>query len=255
MGNTNKQIEEVINEIELSEAELLEIESLQPPNILIKVSLSKDLKFLSNDDKAAIFTNMFNYHTGTELDDMSNIAEMFFSRLVEVFEYNIYTYQEVIKKNRKNGRKGGRPIKKTQNNPTVISENPNNLKDRDIVNVNVKGIDIPNATDITNSNATEITKPNATTIGTAETKQYQEKFRKVIDIDFRNIPDLESKHFCYDVIDLNEKLGWSRFDVLIFGTSKKEVPAVLAEYNFPELEAGVIGIKRSYNYFLNKLIN
>jgi len=42
MGNTNKQIEEVINEIELSEAELLEIESLQPPNILIKVSLTKD---------------------------------------------------------------------------------------------------------------------------------------------------------------------------------------------------------------------
>ena len=77
MGNTNKQIEEAINEIELSEAELLEIESLQPPNILIKVSLSKDLKFLSNDDKAAIFTNMFNYHTGTELVDMSNIAEMF----------------------------------------------------------------------------------------------------------------------------------------------------------------------------------
>ncbi len=245
MGNTNKQIEEVINEIELSEAELLEIESLQPPNILIKVSLSKDLKFLSNDDKAAIFTNMFNYHTGTELVDMSNIAEMFFSRVVEEFKYNIYNYQEVVKKNRKNGRKGGRPNKKTQNIPTVISENPNNLKDRDIVNV--REIDKPNAT--------EITKPNATTIGTAETKQYQEKFRKVIDIDFRNIPDLESKHFCYDVIDLNEKLGWSRFDVLIFGTSKKEVPAVLAEYNFPELEAGVIGIKRSYNYFLNKLIN
>lgn len=253
MENKNKQIEDVINSTELSETEILEIESLQPPNMLIKVSLSKDLKFLSNDDRAAIFTNMFNYHTGTELVDMSDIAEMFFSRVVEVFEYNIYNYQEVVKKNRKNGRKGGRPNKKTQNIPTVISENPNNLKDRDIVNV--REIDKPNATDITNSNATEITKPNATTIGTAETKQYQEKFRKVIDIDFRNIPDLESKHFCYDVIDINEKLGWSRFDVLIFGTSKKEVPAVLAEYNFPELEAGVIGIKRSYNYFLNKLIN
>ena len=101
MGNTNKQIEEVINEIELSEAELLEIESLQPPNMLIKISLSKDLKFLSNDDKAAIFTNMFNYHTGTELVAMSDIAEMFFSRLVEVFEYNIYNYQDVVKKTAK----------------------------------------------------------------------------------------------------------------------------------------------------------
>ena len=255
MENKNKQIEEVINTNGLSEAELLEIESLQPPNILIKVSQSNKLKFLSNDDRAAIFTNMFNYHTGTELVAMSDIAEMFFSGLVEVFEYNIFTYQEVVKKNRKNGRKGGRPIKKTQNNPTVKSGNPNNLKDRDIVNVNVKGRDISNNIDITNSNATELTKPTPTPIGTAETKQYQEKFRKVIDLDFRNIPDLESKHFCYDVIDLYEKLGWSRFDVLIFGTSKKEVPAVLKEYSLSELEAGVIGIKRSYSYFLNKLIN
>ena len=125
MENKNKQIEEVINTNGLSEAELLEIESLQPPNILIKVSQSNKLKFLSNDDRAAIFTNMFNYHTGTELVAMSDIAEMFFSGLVEVFEYNIFTYQEVVKKNRKNGRKGGRPIKKTQNNPTVKSGNPN----------------------------------------------------------------------------------------------------------------------------------
>lgn len=253
MENKNKQIEEVINTNDLSEAELLEIESLQPPNILIKVSHSNKLKFLSNDDRATIFTNIFNYHTGTELVAMSDIAEMFFSGLVEVFEYNIYTYQEVVKKNRKNGRKGGRPVKKTPNNPTVISENPNNLKDRDIINV--KERDLLNATDITNSNATEISKPTSIPIGTLEIKQYQDKFRKVIDLDFRNISDLESKHFCYDVIDLYEKLGWSRFDVLIFGTSKKAVLAVLVEYNLPELEACVIGIKRSYSYFLNKLIN
>ncbi len=253
MENKNKQIEEVINTNDLSEAELLEIESLQPPNILIKVSYSNKLKFLSNDDRAAIFTNIFNYHTGTELVAMSDIAEMFFSGLVEVFEYNIYTYQEVVKKNRKNGRKGGRPVKKVPNNPTVISENPNNLKDTDIINV--KERKILNATDITNLNATEITKSTSIPIGTLEIKQYQDKFRKVIDLDFRNIPDLESKHFCYDVIDLYEKLGWSRFDVLIFGTSKKAVLAVLVEYNLSELEACVIGIKRSYSYFLNKLIN
>lgn len=248
MENKNKKIEEVINTTELSEEEILEIESLLPTNMLIKISLSKDLKFLSIDDRAAIFTNMFNYHTGAELLEMSGIAQMFFSRLEEVFEYNIYNYQQVVKKNRKNGRKGGRPNKKTQNNPTVKLENPNNLKDRDIVNV--KEIDKPNNKLIDNSNATEIDKSNATPIGTLETKQFQEKFRKVIDIDFRNISDLETKYFCYDVLELNEKLGWSRFDLLIFGTSKKEVPVLLAEYNLPELEAGVISEKEATIIFL-----
>ena len=263
MGNKNKQNEEVISATVLSEAEILEIESLQPTNMLIKVSLSKDLKFLSNEDRAAIFTNMFNYHTGTELVEMTGIAQMFFSRLEEVFEYNIYNYQEVVKKNRINGKKGGRPQKKTQNNPTVISvthqnpldilENPNNLKDKD----KAKDKDIENdkgkdkATDRANAIENENVKENEKN----RIMQFKEKFRKVVDIDFRNIKDLESKHFCYNVIELKDKIDWARFDVLIFGTSKKEVPVILAEYEIPSLEPVVTSIRRDYSYFLNKLIN
>ena len=47
MGNKNKQIEELKNATVLSEVEILEIESLQPTNMFIRVSLSKNLKFLS----------------------------------------------------------------------------------------------------------------------------------------------------------------------------------------------------------------
>ena len=261
MENKNKQIEQVINVPELSEAELLEIESLQPPNMLIKVSLSKDLKFLSNEDRAAVFTNIFNYHTATELIEMSNIAQMFFSRMKEVFEYNIYKYQEEVKKNRKNGRKGGRPSMKTQNNPTVISEthhnplvileNPNNLKDKasnkDKDRDKGKATDRASATFKENASAKEIEKN--------KTMQFKDKFRKIVDIDFRSIKNLESKHFCYNVIELKDKVDWARFEILIFGISKKEVPVVLEEYNILEMELVVTSIRRDYSYFLNKLIN
>ena len=257
MENKNKQIEQVINVPELSEAELLEIESLQPPNMLIKVSLSKDLKFLSNEDRAAVLTNIFNYHTATELVEMSNIAEMFFSRMEEVFEYNIYKYQEEVKKNRINGRKGGRPNKKTQNNPTVILEthdnpidileNPNNLKDK----ARDKDIDKVKATD----RASATLKENAIEIEKNKTMQFKDKFRKIVDIDFRSIKNLESKHFCYNVIELKDKVDWARFEILIFGISKKEVPVVLEEYNILEMELVVTSIRRDYSYFLNKLIN
>jgi hypothetical protein len=210
--------------------------------MLIKVSLSKDLKFLSNDDRAAIFTNMFNYHTGTELVDMSDIAEMFFSRVVEVFEYNILNYQEVVKKNRKNGRKGGRPNKKNQNNPTVILENPNNLKDRDIVNV--REIDKPN---------TKLIEKEIV-IDNSSIKQYQSKIRKIIEIDFLSLPDQESKFFCYDVIELVEKLGWSRFDLIIFGTPVKDISGILSAYNLIELEQQVKTTRRNYAFFIDKLV-
>lgn len=242
MENKNKQIEEVINTSELSAEELLEIESLLPTNMLIKISLAKDLKFLSNDDKVAIFTNMFNYHTGTELVEMTGIAQMFFSRLEEVFEYNINQYQEVVKKNRKNGRKGGRPIKKTQNNPTVSSVNPNNLKDKDILNV--KEIDKPNIKLIEK----EIVIENSSI------KKYQSKIRKIIEIDFRSISDKESKFFCYDVIELVEKLGWTRFDLIMFGTPAKDISSILSAYNLIELEPQVKSTRRNFCYFIDKLI-
>jgi hypothetical protein len=242
MENKNKQIEEVINTSELSAEELLEIESLLPTNMLIKISLAKDLKFLSNDDKAAIFTNMFNYHTGTELVEMTGIAQMFFSRLEEVFEYNINQYQEVVKKNRKNGRKGGRPIKKTQNNPTVSSVNPNNLKDKGILNV--KEIDKPNIKLIEK----EIVIENSSI------KKYQSKIRKIIEIDFRSISDKESKFFCYDVIELVEKLGWTRFDLIMFGTPAKDISSILSAYNLIELETQVKSTRRNFCYFIDKLI-
>ena len=207
-----------------------------PPQILMKVSWSKQLKFLTVEDKAAVFTNIFNYYTGEDLVEMNPVAEMFFATAAELFEYNINKYEETVKLNRIKGKKGGRPPKETRNNPTGLLENPNNLKEK------VK------------DKAKEIVKEKEIVIDSSSIKQYQNKIRKIIEIDFRTLPDQESKFFCYDVIELVEKLGWSRFDLIVFGTPAKDITSVLSAYNLIELEQQVKSTRRNYSYFIDKLI-
>ena len=209
-----------------------------PPQILMKVSWSKQLKFLTVQDKAAVFINLFNYYTGEDLVEMNPVAEMFFATAAELFEYNINKYEETVKLNRIKGKKGGRPPKETQDNPTGLLENPNNLKEKDKVKEKDKAID--------KANEKEIDKPDI--------RIEKEKFRKIEEIDFRTIPDMESKYFCYDVLELVEKLGWARFDLLMFGTGAKEVPEVLNDFNLIELEPIITKTKRSYNFYFNKLL-
>lgn len=207
-----------------------------PPNILMKVSWAKQLRFLTVEDKAAVFTNMFNYYTGDVLVEMNPVAEMFFATATELFDYNINKYEDTVKLNRIKGKKGGRPPKETRNNPTGLLENPNNLKEKE--KDKAKAID--------KANEKEIDKPDI--------RIEKEKFRKIAEIDFRTIPDMESKYFCYDVLELVEKLGWARFDLLMFGTGAKEVPEVLNDFNLIELEPIITKTKRSYNFYFNKLL-
>ncbi len=207
-----------------------------PPNILMKVSWSKHLKFLSNDDRAALFTNIFHYYTGDVLVDMTPIAEMFFATAAELFDFNIGKYGEVVIKNRENGKKHVGKTKETQNNPMGFSETQNNLKEKERVIEKVKS------------------KDNIKETNNASAMQYKEKFREIVDIDFRIITDMDFKYFCYDVIELVEKLGWARFDVIIFGTALKDLAGVLTDYNLIELEAAAAKTKRSYNFYIDKLI-
>jgi hypothetical protein len=207
-----------------------------PPNILMKVSWSKHLKFLSNEDRAALFTNIFHYYTGDVLVDMTPIAEMFFATATELFDFNIGKYGDVVIKNRENGKKHVGKTKETQNNPVGFSETQNNLKEKERVKEKEKSKD--NIKETNNTSA----------------MQYKEKFREIVDIDFRTITDMDFKYFCYDVIELVEKLGWARFDVIMFGTALKDLAGVLTDYNLIELEAAASKTKRSYNFYIDKLI-
>ena len=207
-----------------------------PPNILMKVSWSKHLKFLSNEDRAALFTNIFHYYTGDVLVEMTPIAQMFFATATELFDFNIDKYSDVVIKNRENGKKYIGKTKETQNNPVGFSETQNNLKEKE------------------REKEKEKTKDNIKETNNASAMQYKEKFREIVDIDFRTITDMDFKYFCYDVIELVEKLGWARFDVIMFGTALKDLVGVLTDYNLIELEAVAAKTKRSYNFYIDKLI-
>ena len=207
-----------------------------PPNILMKVSWSKHLKFLSNDDRAVLFTNIFHYYTGDVLVEMTPIAEMFFATATELFDFNIGKYGDVVIKNRENGKKHVGKTKETQNNPVGFSETQNNLKEKERVKEKEKS------------------KDNIKETNNASAMQYKEKFREIVDIDFRTITDMDFKYFCYDVIELVEKLGWARFDVIMFGTALKDLAGVLIDYDLIELEAAAAKTKRSYNFYIDKLI-
>ena len=61
----------------------------------MKVSWSKHLKFLTNEDRAALFTNIFHYYTGENLVEMTPIAEMFFATATELFDFNIGKYGDI----------------------------------------------------------------------------------------------------------------------------------------------------------------
>jgi hypothetical protein len=209
-----------------------------PPNILMKVSWSKHLKFLSNEDRAALFTNIFHYYTGDILVEMTPIAQMFFATATELFDFNIGKYGDVVIKNRENGKKHVGKTKETQNNPVGFSETQNNLKEKERVKEKEK----------------EKSKDNIKETNNTSAMQYKEKFKEIVNIDFRTITDMDFKYFCYDVIELVEKLGWARFDVIIFGTALKDLAGVLTDYNLIELEAAAAKTKRSYNFFIDKLI-
>jgi Family of unknown function (DUF6291) len=207
-----------------------------PPNILMKVSWSKHLKFLSNEDRAALFTNIFHYYTGDVLVEMTPIAQMFFATATELFDFNIDKYGDVVIKNRENGKKHVGKTKETQINPVGFSETQNNLKEKERVKEKEKS------------------KDNIKETNNASAMQYKEKFREIVNIDFRTITDMDFKYFCYDVIELVEKLGWARFDVIMFGTALKDLAGVLTDYNLIELEAAAAKTKRSYNFYIDKLI-
>jgi len=88
------------------------ITPITPPNMLIKVSSLKKLKFLNIEERGILFTNIFHFHTGDNLVDMNPLTEMLFTDLVEVFEFNMIKYQSVVERNIVNGKKGGRKKRK-----------------------------------------------------------------------------------------------------------------------------------------------
>jgi len=226
-------------------------DEIKPDNILIKLSWSKQLEFLSIEEKGIVLTNIYNYHLGEELLEMTIPAKMFFANAIEVFEYNQDKYSKVVLHNREVGKKGGRPkqnvnqldITKTQKNPLGLLNNPNNPKDKGIDREKDRIIDIDKTID----------KVEDIVIPRNKNKEIDKltRFKKLMELD--NIRELDDKNFISYVKILSEKIGWDKFNELILVAAFNNVPDLIIEFQLEEYEGAIFDIRQHHNYFLDKL--
>lgn len=77
---------------------------------------------LTFEQKGMLLDAFFAWHSGQDVDIPDPVARMAFAFFQQQFERDLQRREELVEKNRENGKKGGRPPK----NPTVIYENPKN---------------------------------------------------------------------------------------------------------------------------------
>ena len=220
---------------------------LKPKGIFFKMDWDELIMDLEDESVGKMIKNAYNYLNDRELIEMDKIATMLFKHTIRpVLEYNADKYQKQVEHNRRVAPKGGRKPKaeETQTNPMGIIEtrnipsgsftNPENPKDKDIVKDRV--IDIEKERD--------------------KTRLEIDKMKKlvVVDIDLKTIKVDEEIDFSINVKELVRILNWSRFELLIFYTSVKDVEGLLTEYDKLGCLQGILDIKEHYSYFLDTII-
>jgi len=132
---------------------------------------------------------------------------------------------------------GGRPKgskNKNPEKPNGLSENPE--KPKDICNI------------ILDSRSRDIEKDKT------RTRLEIDKMKKLVDIDLKTIKVEEEIDFSINVKELVRILNWSRFELLIFYTSVKDVEGLLTEYDKLGCLQGILDIKEHYSYYLDTII-
>ena len=209
---------------------------LKPKGIFFKMDWDEMIMDLEDESVGKMIKNAYNYLNDRELIEMDKMESKLFKHvIVPVLNFNNEKYQKQVEHNRRVAPKGGRKPKteETQTNPMGIIEtqnipsgsftNPENPKDRDKEKDKVKERDI-------------------------------EKMKKLVDIDLKTIMVDDEIDFSINVKELVRILNWSRFELLIFYTSVKDVEGLLTEYDKLGCLQGILDIKEHYSYFLDTII-
>jgi hypothetical protein len=204
---------------------------------------------LEDESVGKMIKNAYNYLNDRELIEMDKIETMLFKHTIRpVLEYNAEKYQKQVEHNRRVAPKGGRKPKteeiqtnpmgiiETQNIPSGSFTNPENPKDKD----RDKEKDKVKERDIEKDKT--------------RTRLEIEKMKKLVDIDLKTIKVEEEINFSINVKELVRILNWSRFELLIFYTSVKDVEGLLTEYDKLGCLQGILDIKEYYSYYLDTII-
>ena len=218
---------------------------LKPKGIFFKMDWDEMIMDLEDESVGKMIKNAYNYLNDRELVEMDKMESKLFKHvIVPVLNFNNEKYQKQVEHNRRVAPKGGRKPKteETQTNPMGIIEtqnipsgsftNPENPKDRDKEKVKERDIEKDKT----------------------RTRLEIEKMKKLVDIDLKTIMVDEEIDFSINVKELVRILNWSRFELLIFYTSVKDVEGLLTEYDKLGCLQGILDIKEHYSYFLDTII-
>ena len=191
--------------------------------------------------------NAYNYLYGRELIEMDKMEGMLFKHTIKpVLNYNTEKYSQVCNHNAEISHLGvaakkQKKLNQTQVNPlgSVISQDypsgklvdPENPKDRDIFK----------------DRYTDKEKDED------KTRLEIDKMKKLVEIDLKTIKVEEEINFLIYVKELVRILSWSRFELLIFYTSVKDVEGLLTQYDKLGCLQGILDIKEHYTYFLDAI--
>ena len=86
------------------------------------------LKELDDETLAKIMRMIFDWYDEKPVEPQSQLEKFAWKMILPKLELNKETYQNIVERNKENGKKGGRPkITNNPNNPVGNSGNPNNL--------------------------------------------------------------------------------------------------------------------------------
>lgn len=80
------------------------------------------------------------------------------------------------------------------------------------------------------------------------------KMKKLVEIDVKKIINEDEVNFIINIKELIRILEWTRFELLLFYTSVKDVEGLLTEYDKLGCLQGILDIKEQYSYFLDTII-
>ncbi len=220
---------------------------LKPKGIFFKMDWDEMIMDLEDESVGKMIKNTYNYLNDRELVEMDKTESKLFKHVIlPVLNFNNERYQNKVEHNRRIATKGGRKPKteETQTNPMGIIETqkipsgsftiPENPKYRDKVKDRVNERDI---------------EKDKTRI-----RLEIDKMKKLVDIDLKTIKVEEEIDFSINVKELVRILNWTRFELLIFYTSEKDVEGLLIEYGKLGCLQGILDIKEHYSYFLDAII-
>jgi len=215
-------------------------EEIKTPGFFVNLDWNKTIQKLSNDEAGQLLKNMCNYALDYPLIETTEIVETICEMVVfKTIEINKNKYVEKCKVNAANGQLGGRPKgskNKNPDKPNGLFENPEIPKDK---NKHISNI-------ILDSKSKDIDKE--------KTRLEIDKMKKLVDIDLKSIKVEEEINFLMNVKELVRILNWSRFELLVFYTSVKDVEGLLTEYDKLGCLQGILDIKEHYSYFLDTII-